>query len=153
LSAITVLGLDAAGLPHAYARLATVCHSSACAGSDEVLSPGDVGDLRELGISLDFYAGLTVGLSTLGTVVFAATAAAIFFRRSDDRVQDFIDRRFYRKKYDAAKTLEAFSARLREETDLDRLGGELVSVAHQTIQPEHASLWLKPQGEMERRER
>ena len=86
LAAITVLGLDAAGLPHAYARLDTVCHSSACAGSDEVLSPGDVGDLRELGISLDLYAGLMVGLSTLGTVVFAATAAAIFFRRSDDRM-------------------------------------------------------------------
>ena len=86
LAAVTVLGLDAAGLPHAYSRLDTVCHSSACAGSDEVLSPGDVGDLRELGISVDFYAGLTVGLSTLGTVVFAATAAAIFFRRSDDKM-------------------------------------------------------------------
>ena len=86
LTALTVLGLDAAGLPHAYARLDTVCHSSACAGSDEVLTPGDVVDLRELGISLDFYAGFTVGLSTLGTVVFAATAAAIFFRRSDDKM-------------------------------------------------------------------
>jgi hypothetical protein len=51
-----------------------------------VLSSGDVDDLREIGISLDFYAALTVGLSTLGTVVFAATAAAIFFRRSDDRM-------------------------------------------------------------------
>jgi hypothetical protein len=86
LAAITILGLDAAGLPHAYTRLDTVCHSSACAGSDEVLSPGDVGDLQQLGISLHLYAGLTVGLSTLGTVVFAATAAAIFFRRSDDKM-------------------------------------------------------------------
>ena len=86
LAAITVLGLDAAGLPHAYARLDMVCHSSACAGSDEVLSPEDAGDLRELGISLDFYAGTTVELSILGTVVFAATAAAIFFRRSDDKM-------------------------------------------------------------------
>jgi hypothetical protein len=86
LAAITVLGLDAAGLPHAYARLDTVCHSSACAGSGDVLSSGDVVELRELGISLDLYAGLTVGLSTLGTVVFAATAAAIFFRRSDDKM-------------------------------------------------------------------
>jgi hypothetical protein len=86
LAALTVLGLDAAGLPHAYARLDTVCHSSACTGSDEVLSPADVSDLRELGISLDFYAGFTVGLSILGTVVFAVTAAAIFFRRSDDKM-------------------------------------------------------------------
>jgi hypothetical protein len=86
LVAFTVLGLDAAGLPHSYTRLDTVCHSSACAESDEVLSSGDVDDLREIGISLDFYAALTVGLSTLGTVVFAATAAAIFFRRSDDRM-------------------------------------------------------------------
>jgi hypothetical protein len=86
LAAITVLGLDAAGLPHAYDRLSTVCHSGACAGSEEVLSPADVGDLRDVGISPDFYAGLTVGLSTLGTVVFAATAAAIFIRRSDDKM-------------------------------------------------------------------
>jgi hypothetical protein len=86
LAALTVLGLDAAGLPHAYTRLDTACHGSVCAGSDDVLSPGDVDDLREIGISLDFYAALTVGLSTLGTVVFAATAAAIFFRRSDDKM-------------------------------------------------------------------
>lgn len=84
LVALTILGLDAAGLPHAYAKLDTVCNGSACAGSDEMLSSGDVGDLRSLGLSLDLYAGLTVGLSTLGTAVFSATAAVIFFRRSDD---------------------------------------------------------------------
>ena len=64
----------------------------------------------------------------------------------------FIDRRFYRRRYDAAKTLAVFSARLREETDLDRLGGELVSVVLQTIQPEHAPLWLKPTGDPQRSE-
>jgi hypothetical protein len=80
-------------------------------------------------------------------VAGATLAVAVLFQPARRRIQAVVDRRFNRRKYDAAKTLEAFSARRRDQVDLDTLSTELLAVTNQTMQPTMATLWLRPSGQ------
>ncbi len=106
-------------------------------------------------LALVYFGGVTATQALLGTltgqqqlpqlaVVVSTLVIAALFNPLRHRTQEFIDRRFYRRKYDAAKTLEQFSAKLRDETDLSALSDDTLEVVRDTMQPAHVSLWLAP---------
>jgi hypothetical protein len=106
-------------------------------------------------LALVYFGGVTLTQELLRTltdqqelpqlvIVGSTLLIAALFNPLRRRIQSFIDRSFYRRKYDAAKTLEGFSTKLRNETDLDALSDDLVGVVRETMQPAHVSLWLRP---------
>jgi hypothetical protein len=161
LAAVAALASAALGLPELLGWAAGVCVAllPLAAGAailryrlydlDRIISRTLSYGLLTLLLGLG-YTGMVLGLGRLlpqgsSLVVAAATlAVAALFQPARRRIQQLVDRRFNRRRYDAARTIQAFSARLRQQVDLDTLTAELLTVVDQTMQPTQVSLWLRP---------
>jgi hypothetical protein len=161
LAAVAALASAALGLPELLGWAAGVCVAllPLAAGAailryrlydlDRIISRTLSYGLLTLLLGLG-YTGMVLGLGRLlpqgsSLVVAAATlAVAALFQPARRRIQQLVDRRFNRRRYDAARTIQAFSARLRQQVDLETLTAELLTVVDQTMQPTQVSLWLRP---------
>jgi len=125
---VLTLAIFFASLPVYIAQLQTPCAGAGCPFSSQQFTPEQVGALKGYDVA----------------IVGSTLVSAALFGPLRQRIQQTIDRRFYRRKYDAVRILAAFSTTLRNEVDLNQLREQLVAVIEETMQPTFVSLWLRP---------
>lgn len=142
-----LLAVFLAGLGPRYDELVTVCTESHCIPL--TLRQPDVDELHEHGLSLHSFAMIHIILELFLDLPMVFLAFGIFWQPRNDLmgIQNFIDRHFYRAKYDAEQTLDRIATTTRDEVDMERLAAALLGVVEEMMQPKQVRLWLKPTGD------